>query len=250
MRSGIAVASARCISVSEPLLSVSGLDSYYGESQVLFDVSCDIDEQEVVGVFGRNGMGKTTFLRSIINQVTHTGTIRFDGQDITDLPSHAVIREGIAYVPEDRAIYAELTAQENIDLAAPRQVDRAEVDRRLEGILDLFPNLRDRLSQPGGTLSGGEQQMLAIARGLITEPTLLLLDEPTEGLAPVIIDDLMDTLDVIAAEDRTIVIVEQNINRTLSVVDRGYFIENGRFVAEGTAEELGDASLQREHLTV
>ena len=236
--------------MSEPLLSVDGLDAFYGDSQALFDVTLSVEPEEVVGLFGRNGMGKTTLLRSIVNQVRHTGTVTFEGEDVSGLRSFEIIRRGVAYVPEDRAVYAELTVEENIELAAPREVDTDEVQRRLERILEMFPNLEERLDRPGGTLSGGEQQMLAIARGLVAQPTLLLLDEPTEGLAPVIIDDLMETLEELAGEERTIVLVEQNINRTLPIVDRGYFIENGRVVAEGDAEELADESLQREYLTI
>lgn len=236
--------------MSETLLSVSDLDAFYGDSQVLFDVTVDVGDQEVVGIFGRNGMGKTTLLRSVMNQVRHTGTATFEGDDITQLRPYEINRRGVAYVPEDRAIYAELSVEENIDLAAPRNVEREEVDRRLDRILQMFPNLEERFDQPGGTLSGGEQQMLAIARGLITRPKLLLLDEPTEGLAPVIIDDLMRSLGELAEEDQTLVLVEQNINRTLSVVDRGYFIENGRIVAEGDDEALADEDLQQEYLTI
>jgi len=236
--------------VSDVLLSVADLDAFYDESQVLFDVSVDINDNEVVGVFGRNGMGKTTLLRSIVNQVHHTGTVRFEGDEISTLPTNEIARRGVAYVPEDRAIYAELSVEENIDLAAPRGVSSDELDRRLDRILQMFPNLEERFDSPGGTLSGGEQQMLAIARGLITQPKLLLLDEPTEGLAPVIIDDLLESLEELAEAERTIVLVEQNINRTLSIVDRGYFIENGRIVADGDAEELADESLQQQYLTI
>lgn len=236
--------------MSDVLLSVADLDAFYDESQVLFDVSVDINDNEVVGVFGRNGMGKTTLLRSIVNQVHHTGTVRFEGDEISTLPTNEIARRGVAYVPEDRAIYAELSVEENIDLAAPRGVSSDELDRRLDRILQMFPNLEERFDSPGGTLSGGEQQMLAIARGLITQPKLLLLDEPTEGLAPVIIDDLLESLEELAEAERTIVLVEQNINRTLSIVDRGYFIENGRIVADGDAEELADESLQQQYLTI
>lgn len=236
--------------MSDTLLSVSDLDAFYGDSQVLFDISFDIHDQEVVGIFGRNGMGKTTLLRSILNQVDHTGAVTFEGENIAKLKPYEITRRGVAYVPEDRAIYSELSVEENINLAAPRGVDDDEIDRRLDRIIEMFPNLRDRFNQPGGTLSGGEQQMLAIARGLITQPKLLLLDEPTEGLAPVIIDDLMETLAELANEDWTIVLVEQNINRTLPIVDRGYFIENGRIVAEGDDDKLADETLQQEFLTI
>lgn len=236
--------------MSETLLSVSDLDAYYGESQVLFDVTMDVGDQEVVGLFGRNGMGKTTLLRSIMNQVRHDGTITFAGDDVTHLRPYEISRRGVAYVPEDRAIYAELSVEDNIELAVPRGVGDEEVDRRLEWILEMFPNLEERFDQPGGTLSGGEQQMLAIARGLITQPKLLLLDEPTEGLAPVIIDDLIESLGRLADEDQTLVLVEQNINRTLPIVDSGYFIENGRIVAEGDDEALADEDLQQEYLTI
>lgn len=236
--------------MTDSLLSISDLDAFYGESQVLFDVDVDIEEQEVVGIFGRNGMGKTTLLRSIVNQVEHTGTITFSGDDISELQSYEIVRRGIAYIPEERDIYADLTVKENISLAASQFVDDDEMSKRLDRILELFPNLEERIDQDAGTLSGGEQQMLAIARGLIIQPELILLDEPTEGLAPIIVDRLMETLEELAADGQTIVLVEQNINRTLSLVDRGYFIENGRVVADGTAEELEDDTLQQQYLTV
>lgn len=233
------------------LLSVSDLDAFYGESQVLFDVSLRVDEDEVVGLFGRNGMGKTTLLESIVNRIDRkTGSVRYRDQDITDWSTHDIIRNDIAYVPEDREIYPALTVRENLELAAPRTVSDAVVEQRIAEIFDRFDRLEERVTYKGGTLSGGEQQMLAIARGLIKDPDLLLLDEPTEGLAPIIVEEVVDVLGELAAENRSVFFVEQNINRMLPLVDRGYLIENGRIVADGDAAVLGDESLQEKHLAI
>lgn len=253
--------SRRCISVSEPattpnetgktVLNVENLGAYYGESQILFDVSMHVDENDVIGVFGRNGMGKTTLLRSIVNQINRkTGSVTFLDQDITDWETHEIIRSGIAYVPENRDIYAELSVKENLKLAAPRGVSADELERRLNRIYEQFPRLKERSTQHGGTLSGGEQQMLAIARGLVTEPEILLLDEPTEGLAPIVVTDVIDAVEEIADENRTVVLVEQNINRILPIIDRGYVMKKGEVVVEGDAGLLSDEKLQEEHLSV
>ncbi|MFB6354002.1 MAG: ABC transporter ATP-binding protein [Halobacteriales archaeon] len=233
------------------LLRGRDLCAFYGESQILFDVSIDVAQNEVVGIFGRNGMGKTTLLESLVNRIDRkTGTVEYRGEDITDWAPHDIIREGIAYVPADREVYPALTVRENLELATSKDLSDDERDRRIQAVFEQFERLDERAEQRGGTLSGGEQQMLAIGRALVTEPDLLLLDEPTEGLAPIIVDGVVDVLETIGEQDRSVLLVEQNINRTLPLIERGYILENGRIVAEGDSEYLGDESLQEEHLTV
>jgi len=234
-----------------PLLDISELNAFYGESQILFDVSLSIGTNETVGIFGRNGMGKTTLLRSIINHVDRvTGDVVYGGQNITDWQTNRIIREGVAYVPEDRSIYSDMTVEENLRLASPRRIDREEFRTRRDRIYGQFERLGERREQAGGTLSGGEQQMLAIARALITDPKLLLLDEPTEGLAPIIIDDVVDIIQTLSEQNRSIVLVEQKIQRTLSLIDHGHLIEGGELVVDGDPEKLSDEDLQEKYLTV
>ncbi|WP_435183579.1 ABC transporter ATP-binding protein [Halobellus sp. EA9] len=233
------------------ILTVENLDAFYGESQVLFDVSLSVDENGVVGIFGRNGMGKTTILESIVNRIDRkTGTVRFRDRDISGLAPHEIIRDKIAYVPEDREIYTALTVRENLELATPKGLSEAEQEERIANVFDRFERLDERSAQLGGTLSGGEQQMLAIGRGLVTDPDLLLLDEPTEGLAPIIVDEVVEVLDDLVTQNRAVLLVEQNITRTLPLIDRGYIIESGRIVADGDDEALGDEELHEEYLTV
>jgi len=236
--------------VSE-LLEVEDLDAFYGESQVLFGVDLTVGDNDVVGVFGRNGMGKTTLLDSIVNRIDRkTGTVRFRGEDVTDWPPHDIVRERLAYVPEDREIYPALSVHENLELAVPASVSDDVRDERIGEVFEQFERLGERRDQRGGTLSGGEQQMLAIGRALVSDPDLLLLDEPTEGLAPAIVDDVVDIVEELAAGDRSVLVVEQNIKRMLPIIDRGYLIETGRIVAEGDAEYLSDDDLHEEYLTV
>lgn len=233
------------------LLSVSNLDAFYGESQVLFDVSLTVEADEVLGLFGRNGMGKTTLLESIVNRIDRkTGTVRYRYRDITDWPTHRIVRQDIAYVPEDREIYPALTVRENLELASPRDLSAEVVDERIGEVFDRFGRLEDRSNANGGTLSGGEQQMLAIARGLITDPDLFLLDEPTEGLAPIIVEEVVEVLEELASENRAVFFAEQNITRMLPLIDRGYIIENGRIVADGDVDYLSDDNLHEEYLAV
>ncbi|MFC6723973.1 ABC transporter ATP-binding protein [Halobium palmae] len=233
------------------ILTVEGLDAFYGESQVLFDVSISVAENGVVGIFGRNGMGKTTLLDSVVNRIDRkTGTVRYRDQDVTDWSTHDIIREKIAYVPEDREIYSALTVRENLNLAMPQGTDEETRERRIDDVFDRFERLEERATQRGGALSGGEQQMLAIARALVTDPDLLLLDEPTEGLAPIIVDDVVEVLNDLVEQDRAVLMVEQNITQTLPLIDRGYIIETGRIVAEGDAEYLSDEELHEKHLTI
>lgn len=239
-------------SEGDALLAVEDLDAFYGESKILFDVSIEVGHNELVGIFGRNGMGKTTLLRSIVNRVVddRNGRILFDGEDVTDWDTHDIVRRGISYVPEERAIYADLTVRENLELAAPRSMSDDRIDARIGDLYDRFPRLEERRSRKGGTLSGGEQQMLAIARGLLPEPKVLLLDEPTEGLAPVIVNDVLQILRDIAEQDRSVLLVEQNISKTLPLIARGYMMENGRIVVDGDTDRLGDEELQERYLTV
>jgi branched-chain amino acid transport system ATP-binding protein len=217
------------------LLEVKGLNSYYGDSHILFDISLRVEQHEVVALLGRNGAGKSTTLKSLMGVVTpRAGSIVLDGQEIAGRPAHAIARAGMQLVPEDRRIFGSLNVEENIILAGLT----AQARWPLERIYDMFPRLKERRGSRGTDLSGGEQQMLAIARALIRDPKIILLDEPFEGLAPSIVRYLMDACRELVAAGQTIVIVEQNIAATLALAKRAYIINNGHIVHEGPADEI------------
>jgi branched-chain amino acid transport system ATP-binding protein len=220
---------------ARPLLAVSNLEAWYGESHVLHGVTFDVQPGEVVTLLGRNGVGKTTTLKAIMGIVeTRTGSVRFEGRELTVLPSNIIARAGIAFCPEERAIFSSLDVRENLLL--PPQVRPGGLD--LDRIFALFPNLRERLKSQGTKLSGGEQQMLAIARILRTGARLLLLDEPTEGLAPVIIQQIGRTIGTLKAQGFTILLVEQNFRFAATVADRYYVMEHGRIVDHFSNDQL------------
>ena len=217
------------------LLEVSGLNSYYGDSHILFDVSMRVERNEVVALLGRNGAGKSTTLKSLMGVVTpRAGRVVFDGVDVAGRKSHAIAKAGMQLVHEDRRIFGTLDVEENLVLAGLTAGERWPLDR----IYEMFPRLKARRGSRGTDLSGGEQQMLAIARALIRSPKIVLLDEPFEGLAPVIVRDLMEACRNLAAAGQTIVLVEQNLAATLALAHRVYVINNGHVVHEGPAGEL------------
>jgi branched-chain amino acid transport system ATP-binding protein len=217
------------------LLEVNGLNSYYGDSHILFDVSMRVERNEVVALLGRNGAGKSTTLKSLMGVVTpRAGTVIFDGTDVAGRKSHKIAQAGMQLVHEERRIFGSLSVEENIVIAGLTASKRWPLDR----IYEMFPRLKERRNNRGNELSGGEQQMLAIARALIRDPKILLLDEPFEGLAPVIVKDLMKACRDLAAAGQTIVLVEQNLAATLALAQRIYIINNGHIVHEGPAGEL------------
>jgi branched-chain amino acid transport system ATP-binding protein len=226
-----------------PLLAVEGLQAWYGESHVLHGVTFDVRAGEVVTLLGRNGAGKTTTLRSIMGIVgQRTGSVRYDGRELIGLSSDRIARQGLAFCPEERGIFASLNVQENLLL--PPRVQPGGLD--LEQIFELFPNLKERLSSQGTKLSGGEQQMLAIGRILRTGARLLLLDEPTEGLAPVIIQQIGKTIGLLKQQGFTILLVEQNFHFASTVADRYYVMEHGKIIDKFANSEL-DANLEKLH---
>jgi branched-chain amino acid transport system ATP-binding protein len=217
------------------LLEVSGLNSYYGDSHILFDVSLRVERNEVVALLGRNGAGKSTTLKSLMGVVKpRAGRVTFDGIDVAGRKSHAIAQAGMQLVHEDRRIFGSLNVEENLVLAGLT----APTKWPLRRIYDMFPRLEERRTSRGTDLSGGEQQMLAIARALIRDPKIILLDEPFEGLAPVIVRDLVEACRKLAAAGQTIVLVEQNLAATLALADRAYIINNGHIVHEGPAQEI------------
>lgn len=217
------------------LLEVNGLNSYYGDSHILFDVSMRVERNEVVALLGRNGAGKSTTLKSLMGVVTpKAGSIVFDGTDVAGRKSHKIAQAGMQLVHEERRIFGSLSVEENLVLAGYTAAKRWPLDR----IYEMFPRLKQRRGNRGTDLSGGEQQMLAIARALIRDPKIILLDEPFEGLAPVIVRDLMTACRNLAAAGQTIVLVEQNLAATLALAERIYIINNGHIVHEGPAQEI------------
>jgi branched-chain amino acid transport system ATP-binding protein len=217
------------------LLEVKGLNSYYGDSHILFDVSLQVAKNEVVALLGRNGAGKSTTLKSLMGVVTpQSGSVVLDGANIAGKKSHAIAAAGMQLVHEDRRIFGSLDVEENLVLAGLTAKGRWPLDR----IYEMFPRLKQRRGSRGTDLSGGEQQMLAIARALIRDPKIVLLDEPFEGLAPVIVQDLMRACRDLAAAGQTIVLVEQNLAASLALAQRVYIINNGHIVHEGPAKEL------------
>jgi branched-chain amino acid transport system ATP-binding protein len=230
------------------LLEVNGLNSYYGDSHILFDVSLRVEQNEVVGLLGRNGAGKSTMLKSLMGVVTpRAGSVKFDGQEIAGKKSHSIALAGMQLVHEDRRIFGSLNVEENLVLAGLTAQNKWPLDR----IYDMFPRLKERRGSRGTDLSGGEQQMLAIARALIRDPKLILLDEPFEGLAPVIVRDLMAACRKLVEAGQTIVLVEQNLAATLALAQRAYIINNGHIVHEGPAAEIkANPDVLQRHLGV
>jgi branched-chain amino acid transport system ATP-binding protein len=217
------------------LLEASGLNSYYGDSHILFDVSLRVARNEVVGLLGRNGAGKSTTLKSLMGVLTpRSGSVMFDGVNIAGRKSHAIAQAGMQLVHEERRIFGSLNVEENLVLAGLTASGRWPLDR----IYEMFPRLKERRGSRGTDLPGGEQQMLAIARALVRDPKIVLLDEPFEGLAPVIVRDLMAACRNLAAAGQTIVLVEQNLAAMLALAQRVYIINNGHIVHEGPAQEI------------
>ena len=222
------------------MLTLDALDVYYGEIHALRRVALEVRGGEIVTLLGNNGAGKSTTLKTISGLlVPRQGSIVFDGQPLAGVAAHEIVARGIAHVPEGRRIFNRLTVRENLTMGAYLRTD-ANVDADLERAFALFPRLKERVGQIAGTLSGGEQQMLAIARALMARPRLLLLDEPSMGLAPVLVEQIFATIDSINRQGTTILLVEQNAAMALSVAQRGYVIETGAIVLSGTAAELAD----------
>ena len=231
----------------EPILSLSGVQTYYGDSHVLEGVDLDVYEGEVVALMGRNGVGKTTTLRSIL-QLTppREGSIRYRGDELVGRETHAVAQSGIGWIPEDRRMFAQLTVAENVRAAIP---DASEAAAGLDLAFEMFPDLRERREAKAGDLSGGQQQMLAIARGLVGDNDLLLVDEPSEGLAPLVVEAVAEALTE-TAQDTTMLLVEQNLPLALDLADRFYVLDHGTVVDEGETSEVdADADRLRRYLS-
>jgi branched-chain amino acid transport system ATP-binding protein len=219
-------------------LSVEGLNSYYGPAHILFDVGLDVGDGEVVALLGRNGAGKSTTFRSIVGLVAQrTGRIVFEGRDVSDQPTHAIASRGLGYVPEERRIFTDLTVEENLEVGRQQKRQNAPHWTR-EKLFSLFPNLAEMRGRAGGRMSGGEQQMLTIARTLMGNPSLVLLDEPSEGLAPKIVEQMVGAILTMKQEGLSIMVSEQNLHFTRLICDRAYIIERGRICVSGTMSEL------------
>jgi branched-chain amino acid transport system ATP-binding protein len=221
------------------MLDVKNIDVYYGDAQALWDVSFSVKQGEIVTLVGSNGAGKSTTLKAISGLVPpSSGEIRLEGNRIDRAPAHSIVEMGIAQIPEGRRLWPGLSVQENLELGAFVPAARAVRAETMEWVFQLFPLLRKRRSQIAGTLSGGEQQMLAIGRGLLSRPKLLILDEPSLGLAPLLVDEVFETIQKINSEGMTILLVEQNVNVALAISNRGYVLETGRIVISGSGKEL------------
>ena len=222
-----------------PMLEVNDIHTYYGNIHALKGISLTVEKGEIVTLIGSNGAGKTTTLRSICGlQKPRQGSISLEGEDIGPFKPHEIVAKGVAMVPEGRGIFARLTVAENLDLGAYTRRDRAGIQKDLERVYTIFPRLKERERQVSGTLSGGEQQMLATGRALMTRPRLLLMDEPSMGLAPVLVEAIFEVIKVINQEGTTILLVEQNALMALSIAHRGYVIQTGQIVLHDTASNL------------
>ena len=221
------------------MLTVENLNVYYGMIHALKDVSFHVEEGEIVALIGANGAGKTTTLQTVSGMLqAKSGSVHFENQDITKMPSHRIVQLGISPVPEGRRMFANLTVYENLRMGAYTRKDKKEIEESLARVYERFPRLKERTRQLAGTLSGGEQQMLAMGRALMSNPRLLLLDEPSMGLSPLLVSEIFDIIESISKQGVTILLVEQNAKKALSIADRGYVLETGSIVMEDSAQAL------------
>ena len=221
------------------MLEVQEVDSYYGRSQILRKVSMQVSEGRIVTLLGGNGAGKTTTLKTISGiLVPKSGSISFAGRKISNLPTEKIVKMGIAHIAQDRELFSSMTVLENLELGATIRKDADGIRRDLTKVFDYFPRLQERVSQRAATLSGGEQRMLAIGRGLMSSPKLLLMDEPSAGLAPILVAQMAKLISRLNSDGLTILLVEQDTQLALGIADRAYIIENGKLVREGRAEDL------------
>jgi branched-chain amino acid transport system ATP-binding protein len=229
------------------MLNLRNISAAYGSFRALFDVSLDVEAGEAIGVVGPNGAGKSTLMRVISGMLrASSGELSFEGRSLTRLPAHRIVEAGIAHVPEHRRLFPKLTVEENLRIGAFLPAARRHYAERSEWVYALFPRLFERRRQLAGTLSGGEQQMVAIGRALMSKPKMLLMDEPSAGLAPLVVEQVFDLVRRIRAEGLTVLIVEQNVQQVLDVVDRAYLLEVGAIKLSGTAAELKGNSFIRE----
>ena len=221
------------------MLKINNLDIFYGGIHALKNINLEVKQGEIVTLIGANGAGKTSTLRAISSlEKPKNGEILFNGENITGIAPHKLVARGLSHVPEGRKIFANLSVMENLELGAYLRKDKKSVQEDYEMVFEKFPRLKERIKQNAGTLSGGEQQMLAIGRALMNRPKMLLLDEPSMGLAPLVVNDIFDTIVEINKAGTTILLVEQNANKALSIADRAYVLETGRITLQGTADEL------------
>lgn len=232
------------------MLQVENLQVYYGVIQAIKGISFHVDQGEVVALIGANGAGKTTILHTVTGLVpAKAGSIMFEGADLTRTPSHKIVSMGMAHVPEGRRIFQELSVYENLQLGAFTRRDKAEIAETLKMVYQHFPRLEERKNQVAGTLSGGEQQMLAMGRALMSKPRIILMDEPSMGLSPLFVSEIFDIIQEISREGVTVLIVEQNAKKVLSIADRAYVLETGKIVLEGNASDLiNDDSVKKAYL--
>jgi len=234
------------------ILEVENVHSYYGHIHALKGISLYVEEGEIVSLIGSNGAGKSTTLRTVSGIIhPREGTIKLEGQDIAHMEPHRVVMAGVGHVPEGRGIFPKLTVHENLDMGAYTSNDPAENAKRMDEVFELFPRLKERMEQYGGTLSGGEQQMLAIGRGLMQNPRILMLDEPSMGLAPVLVELIFDIIKKLNERGTTILLVEQNAHMALSIAHRGYVLQTGNIVLTDSAENLKkDEMVQKSYLGI
>ena len=232
------------------MLEVKDIEVYYGMIQALKGISFEVNEGEVIALIGANGAGKTTTLHPITGLLSpKKGSVLFEGQDITKVPAHKIVSLGMAHVPEGRRVFAELSVYQNLKMGAYTRKDKDEIAKTLEMVYKRFPRLEERKNQLAGTLSGGEQQMLAMGRALMSHPKIIVMDEPSMGLSPILVNEIFEIIKEVSAGGTTVLLVEQNAKKALSIADRAYVLETGKIVLEGDAKELmNDDSIKKAYL--
>ena len=232
------------------MLEVKDLEVYYGVIQAIKGISFHVDKGEVIALIGANGAGKTTTLHTVTGLLSpKKGHVMFEGKDITKVPAHKIVSMGMAHVPEGRRVFAELSVYENLKMGAYTRKDKAEIEESLNNVYKRFPRLEERKNQMAGTLSGGEQQMLAMGRALMSRPKIILMDEPSMGLSPIMVNEIFDIIRSVSESGTTVLLVEQNAKKALSIADRAYVFETGNIVLEGNAKDLlEDDSIKKAYL--